>query len=352
MRRILPWLFLLFITSACNHIPTSTEIHNVTRISVNNSVPETYITGDSLHYDVLYPTDICVIDTFLLIAQHKDKNLIHVYSLKDTTLLGKFLQQGGGPDEVGMWNGFTQCWKEKGEVKVLIQSYQQKIAILNLNHSLKAQKCIFEKSFSFQNDSARKIMQNANTTYRINGDFLITRSLNQMEKGTKNYNPSFQWFDIENDEPGDIIYAMDLKTTDNPFLYVPGAMTLRPSGDKLCYACRFLNTFAILDITNQAALQVFFDPKDLDIESIVDKHQNSIYYSAAASTDNNLFLATSKGKERDQANTIDMYDWQGKYIHRFITNDVIHHIAVDETGHYLYAVLNNGSMKRYSLKYE
>ncbi len=345
---------LLFILSACSHISSQMEIRNVTKVLANKAVQETRITGDTLYYDVLYPTDICVIDTFVLIAQHKGKHLIHVYGLRDTCLLGKFLQQGGGPNEVNQWNGLIQYWKENGEVKMLVQSYLQYVAILNVNRSLKAKKAIFEKRFSFDKDSAKAVMQRSNVAYLTNGQFLITRAP-ERTKGLRDYNPSFQQFDFAKDQPGDVIYAMDLKTIDSPFLYVPGGISLRPSGDKLCYACRFLNTFSILDTTDGEALQVYSDNKDLDTEAIADARKSSVYYADVTSTNDYLFLATYGGvdydKMKEAGTVIEVYDWQGKHIHRFLTTDVIYYMSIDETGHNLYAVIEDGGMKRYSLVY-
>ncbi|MDE5677227.1 hypothetical protein [Phocaeicola sp.] len=85
---------------SCTHAPHTREIRKVTSVFTPDTVPEYSLKGDTLYYDPLYPTDIMVLDTFLLVAQHQDENLIHVYSLCDTTLLGKFLYQGQGPDDV------------------------------------------------------------------------------------------------------------------------------------------------------------------------------------------------------------------------------------------------------------
>ncbi|MCD8184214.1 MAG: BF3164 family lipoprotein [Bacteroides sp.] len=345
---------LLPIISACNHTPGQSEIHNVTKVLVDTVVPETYITGDTIYYDALYPTDICVIDTFVLVGQRKDENLIYVYDMRDTSLLGKFLKPGNGPDEVIHWNGFIQYWKEDGEAKILVQSYLQKVGILNINRSLEAKKAVFEKQSSFNKDSARAIMQRSNVAYMIGDQFLITRAP-ERTKGLKDYNPSLQWLDFEKDQPGNVIYTTNIKTINNPFLYIIGGTSLRPSGDKLCIACRFLNTFSILNISDGTVLQIFSKNEDLDTKAIADAHKSSIYYSAVTSTDDYLFLNTSRGADYDKlketGTTIEVYDWKGSHIHRFLTTDIIYYMSIDATGHNLYAVVENGEMKRYSLVY-
>lgn len=343
---------VLLILSACSHPSNLNEIRNVTKLQVNNPVQESHIEGDTLYYDALYPTDICVIDTFMLIAQHKDKHLIHVYGLQGGSLLGKFLQQGGAPNEVNMWNGFTQYWKEKGEIKMLIQSYPQYAAILNMNRSLVEGKAVFEKRFSFNKDSAAYFMQRSNVAYLVDNKFLMTRAPERV-KGLKDYTPSLQWFDFEKDQPGNIVYTMDLEMIANPFLYISGGLSLRPSGDKLCYACRFLNTFTILNLSDETALQIYTNNEDLDIQAIANAEKNSVYYSDVTSTDDYLFLTTSRGVDYDKVagTTIEVYDWEGKHIHRFLFADILHYITIDETGRNLYAVLQDGGMKRYSLVY-
>ena len=111
-RRLVIGCLFLSALAACNVGTKREEWHNVTTLRNDTlEVPEYQLKGDTLPYDALWPTGIMAVDSFMLIAQHKEKDLIHVYNLEDTTKLGSFLQQGGGPNEVNLWNGFNQVWK-------------------------------------------------------------------------------------------------------------------------------------------------------------------------------------------------------------------------------------------------
>ena len=141
---------------SCSTKKNGEEIRNVVDALPDTVyIPEYQLEGDTLSCDALWPTDILAIDSFLLVAQHKDKDLIHVYGLDGFKKLGSFLNVGGGPNEVNNWNGFTQSWVDDGKVKLLVQSYPQYVAVLDLNESLLQKQAVFEERFSFNTDSAK-----------------------------------------------------------------------------------------------------------------------------------------------------------------------------------------------------
>ena len=105
--------------------------------------------------------------------------------------------------EISYIDGFAYIQsKENGEIKLLIQSYPQFIAILNLNQSLKKGKAVFDERFSFVSDSAVAIMARSNVVYKIGDKFLMNRAPDRI-KGLENFNASYQWFDYAEDSPGE-----------------------------------------------------------------------------------------------------------------------------------------------------
>lgn len=350
--KIVSCLLLAFFT-ACNMEPGRVEWHNVTTLHTDTlEVPEFQLTGDTLPYDALWPTGIVAVDTFMLMAQHKEKDLLHVYSLNDTTKLGSFLQQGGGPNEVNLWNGINQVWKEGDDIKVLVQSYPQYIAVLSLNESLKQGKAVFDKRFSFVADSAVSVMARSNVCYKVGDKFLMSRSTDRVP-GLKNFNASYQWFDFEKDQPGDVVYAMDQPLYPHSLLYTSGGTTYHPQRGKICYACRFINLFFLLDVNTNASVQIIPNNEETDLKAMVNGKKDTNYFQHAASTDKYIYLATYNGQSRaemgKQGIWVEVYDWEGKHICRYHVPEDLYYMTVKPDDTMLYAVLPDGGMKSYAL---
>lgn len=345
-------LLLMLSMTACHQQESAFYRHVQTSLSDTMPVPVYSLVGDTLCYDALWPTDILTIDSFMLIAQHKDKNLIHVYRLNDTTRIGAFLQKGGGPEEVAMWNGFTQYWKEGGEIKLLIQSYPNYVAIMNLTQTLSQNKVVYEKRFPFQSDSANVIMARSNVVYKVDNRFLMSRAPERIS-GLKDYNACFQWFDYSSDKPGQVIYATDQPLHPVPFLYTPGGVCFHPAKRKICFSCRFLNMFSLLDVDTGNATQFVPENKVTDLDALVSEKKDATFLGDVAYTDKYLYLVNYGGISARKINKtnskIEVYDWEGKHISTLSVPDPIYYITVDNADRTLYAVVHNGGMKKYQL---
>lgn len=345
--------FSLILLGSCSLETKRIEWHNVTTLHNDTlAVPEYSLVGDTLPYDALWPTGIMAVDNYMLIAQHKEKDLIHVYSLEDTTKLGSFLRQGGGPNEVNLWNGFTQVWKEDGEIKLLVQSYPQFIAVLNLKKSLERGAAVFDERFSFTSDSALAIMARSNASYKIGDKFLMSRAPERI-KGLENFNASYQWFDFEKDAPGDVVYAMDQTILPYPLLYMSGDKEYNADKGKLCSACRYMNLFYILDVQTNQSVQVIPNNEEIDLEAYVNAKKDNIYFQKITSTDDYIYLATHAGLSRSATEgkgiKVEVYDWGGNHICRFLLPDSIVYITVKPDNSMLYVTLPDGGMKSYRL---
>lgn len=349
--KIVFFLFSLFLLAGCSTGTKREEWHNVTTLRNDTlEVPEYQLKGDTLPYDALWPTGIMAVDDYMLIAQHKDKDFIHIYNLEDTTKLGSFLNQGGGPNEVNLWNGFQQVWKEDGEIKLLIQSYPQFIAVLNLNKSIEKGKAVFDERFSFSADSALVIIARSNVAYKVGNKFLMSRAPERVP-GLKNFNPSYQWFDFAKDTPGDVVYAMDQPLYSEPLLYMSGGVTYNSEKGKICRACRYMNLFYLLDVNTNQSVQIIPNNKETDVEASVNAEK--AYFKKITSSDEYIYLATYDGLNYSEIEgkgmKVEVYDWDGNHICRFLLPDSISYIAVKPDNTMLYVVLPDGGMKSYRL---
>lgn len=344
---------ILFFLFSCSSIEHSNEIRNVVDALPDTvSVPEYRLKGDTLSCDALWPTDILAVDSFLLVAQHKDKDLIHVYGLNGFKKLGSFLNVGGGPNEVNNWNGFTQVWIEDAGVRLMVQSYPQYVAVLDLNESLLRKRAVFDEHFSFNTDSARSIFFRSNVAFKIEDRFLMTRAPGRV-KSLVNYNASFQWYDYKQDEIGDVVYGMNQALFPVPFLYVNGGMCYNSSRGKLCYACRFINLFFILDVETNSSIQIVPNNVPTDLKRQVAERKDANYFQDVACTDEYVFLATYDGcssSEMDENGVkVEVYDWEGKHVCRYLISHAINYMTVDSQGDKLYVVLPDGGIKYYVL---
>lgn len=349
--KITSFFFCLYLLAACNIETKRVEWHNVTTLRNDTLlVPEYQLKGDTLPYDALWPSGVLAVGDYMLIAQHKEKEFIHVYNLEDTTKLGSFLRQGGGPNEVNLWNGFQQVWKENGEIKLLVQSYPQFIAVLNLNKSIEKGEAVFDERFSFTADSALVIMARSNVAYKVGDKFLMSRASERVP-GLKNFNPSYQWFDFAEDAPGDVVYAMDQPLFSEPLFYMSGGVAYNSEKGKICRACRYMNLFFLLDVNTNRSVQIIPNNKETDIETSLSKGQ--VYFKKITSTNEYIYLATYDGLRHseieDKGIKIEVYDWDGNHICRFLLPESISYLTVKPDNTVLYVVLSDGGMKSYRL---
>ncbi|MDD3040178.1 hypothetical protein [Bacteroides sp.] len=347
--------FILFSTSCRKNNQRGINSQNKTTDYIE-AIPTTKsaLEGDTMLYNALYPTGICIVDTFLLIAQHKDKNLIHVYSLNDTTFLGCFLNKGGGPNEVAIWSNFTQVWKENDGCKILIQSYPTFIAILNLEQSLKEGKAVFDSRDSYETGSNHDIMLSSNIAYRINNDTILFNRAPQRIKDCNNYNIFGTLYDIKQKKEIKSFQYTNLPSS-NYFLLYSGRTALHPKQTKICFAGSFLNIISITDLKTGELLQIFPDGEKTNIDKIVSQMEDQSYYQDCLATDDRIILLSNKGQsntslfEEKYKSYLEIYDWNGKHHHSLIIPESIYYIALDSRKGHIYAILEDGGVKRYNI---
>lgn len=344
----------LFLFASCrsSKVDNNREVRDVF-LSDSSTVLD--LTAEAVPLDLLCPTGILVIDTFLLVLQHAEDTYIKVYSLDNYHFLGDFLRRGGGPNEVNVFGGFTQWFVEEGEAKALIQSYPQYVAVLNINQSLQKKEAVFEKVYSFTGDANKTIFAESNAAFLIkDGLFLLTKDPVRSQR-KEDYNMYFELYDYDANLVLNSFYAMNIPylSLNIPAFY-QGTMTLKPDKKKIAVFCRFLNMYTITDLTQAKASQYFPDGKSFDLEKI--KSAPGHYYWAVCSTDQKLIALSKKGVrpedlQKDQSSSeIHFLDWDGRILYRLMIKDNIKCISIDEVNGLLYAVLMNDSIVKYNVQ--
>lgn len=99
--------YLNFILCAlligCKGVSKDTQIKYL-----HDPVEEISLLPNIVPIDLLNPTGIVAIDTFLIFVQRHEEKMIKVFSSIDYRFLGDFLRKGNGPDEIILFSRFNQ----------------------------------------------------------------------------------------------------------------------------------------------------------------------------------------------------------------------------------------------------
>ncbi len=158
-------IFLFFIS--CHSEKDMKEIREVSDASVSNSLSTVKVKGEKLDLDLLCPLSILCVDTILLVYQDFEEKMVKAYGMQSGQLLGQFLRKGGGPDEVYMFSGFVQSLTLGNTPEVVIQSYPQYLALLNLNETLKENKTVYKKKYNFTDSDRSALFAACNAVFYL-----------------------------------------------------------------------------------------------------------------------------------------------------------------------------------------
>ena len=132
-----------------------------------------------------------------------------------------------------------------------------------------------------------------------------------------------------------------------------GGMSYNPRQGKLCYACRFMNLFFILDVETNRSIQIVPNNVPTDLKKHVAEKKDANYFQDVTCTDKFIYLATYDGCSRDEKDEygvkVEVYDWEGKHVCRYLIPHAINYLTVNPQGDILYVVLPDGGIKCYAL---
>lgn len=350
--KYLVFLFLGFLFSCKSE--KSMDIRNVSDVLPIDSSVTVKVTGEKLPLDLLNPLSILCIDTMLLVYQHFEELMVKAYGVESGQMLGAFLRKGGGPDEVSMFNGFTQSFYDGQDPQIVIQSYPQYIGILDLNETLKSQKVIYKKKYSFVDNERNSLFASSNIAFSLYKDvFLLTKAperSGRLEDG----NTYFELYDYGKNEVLKSFYATDLPFIPNAFELYKGSLTLKEDREKIALFMRFMPVFSITDIESGVSKQFFPFGKEENLQKYIDI-PGHYYWSAYSTTDR--IVALYKGgvdplaiEDESLHSYFHIFDWNGRLLYKIEVEDNIKCISLNGKTGDVYAVLMNDEIKRYSLE--
>ena len=343
------FFFLLFSCRQENNI----EIRNVSDILLVDSSTTVKVVGEKLQLDLINPLSILCVDTVMLVFQDFEEKMVKAYDTGSGDLLGEFLRKGGGPDEVYMFNGFTQSFFLEDSPKIVIQSYPQYLGILDLNETLKAKRTVFNKKYSFIDDERNSLFAASNAVFYLNKDMLLLSKAPERSGRLEDGNTYFELYDYDKNEILKRFYVTDLPFIPRAFELYKGSLTLRKDNNKIASFMRFMPMFSITDIESGFSKQFFPFGKEDKLQNYIDA-PGHYYWSAYSTTEYIVALYKGGVDPRslgdEQLNSyFHIFDWEGRLLYKIEVEDNIKCISLNDKTGEVYAVLMNDEIKHYNL---
>ncbi len=356
---LLPMIALMFFTS-CRNVPKdATSQKNASSFEetlATNSPVTLTLPQKILPIDLLHPTDMIAIDTFLVIMQHHEENIINVFSTNSYKFLGHFLKKGNGPDEVVLFGRASQWFVEDGEPKIVIQSFPSYIGILNIRKSLEAGQTVYDRKYTFETETGKHLFMASNSIYLMSpSELMMTKD--PVRSGIKeNSNAYWEFYDWDHDKVDRKLVYENFTGRIDPFSKASDRV-LKPDHTKMALLYNFVNLISIADLNEGKIKKIYPAGKKFDIEKALDVDSRCAYFNEGEGTDRYIFALSSKSiKVNQQENAdipftsrLDIYDWDGNYIYQTDLGERIRLFSVDNKQKYMYAVNDNDSIIRYDL---
>lgn len=233
------------------------EIRNVTDVLLVDSSTTVKVVGEKLQLDLINPLSILCVDTVMLVFQDFEEKMVKAYDIGSGNILGEFLRKGGGPDEVYMFNGFTQSFYQDKAPKIVIQSYPQYLGILDLSETLKAKRTVFNKKYSFVDDERNSLFAASNAVFYLYEDILLLSKAPERSGRLEDGNTYFELYDYDKNEILKRFYVTDLPFIPRAFELYKGVLALKKDNKKVVTFMRFIPMFSITDIESGFSKQFF-----------------------------------------------------------------------------------------------
>lgn len=324
---------------------------------VNNSVSAKTVQCTALSIDGVYSGPVFVYDSLLFYypMNRTSSSFYEIYNLKDLTLMGRFCNKGGGPDELLAATTITHFYKEDGDLKVLLYGgNEKKIREWNVSKSLSEGKTIFDRDCTFGWDVDGHVTV-YNNLFRLNKDtvFVVTPSvpitldqelisLPVYEKRSVETNKKVQSYPIFKKYPeNNNVNVNSLYNILSPERFLTSFYCIKPDLTKVVQALMFMPQINILDLesglvkgyrTNAA---VDFSIFKRNIEKV------DYCYTSVAANDEFIYALywgekITDDEEEKNPCVVHVFNWNGNLVNKIDLGVYINQITLDETNNLLY----------------
>jgi hypothetical protein len=332
-------------------------------VSCNNNKDSIYFNGDIQYIEdvsdvtnvtlkavPLYGTNygfIAVYDTLMIFRNTKlPDRFFNIFNTETGEEIGEFCNRGSGPGEMFSVSGICCFFKEKNDLKTLLFAANEgKLFIWNISQSVKRGKTVIDATVSYKSRNEYGDVA-YNVIYRQSEDMLLahvqTTPLNSLEstlpfyqKRTFYSDSLLQTYDIYKKS------VRNTKANVNSGFFFSSNDAFKPDGSKIVQAMGNLAQINIIDThTGQVTGYRIKDTPDFSFFETTMSSGKSYYMRIQA--DNNYIYAPYWGKEKwgmrevPYINTIHVFDWNGKIIHKLVTDHPVHEIWLDQVRNRLY----------------
>lgn len=345
MNKIIGCILLLLIVSVgCK----KQEKNKFALKYVTDEVVEYSLSPRLLPIDILNPTGIVAIDTFLVFVQRHENKIIKVYGINDCMMLGNFLSKGNGPDEVVLFTRFNQFYQQNDESLIWIQSYPNFMGLLNINKSINENKTIFNKKIDFKvNNNMKNIFEESNAVFELNDSvFLLTKDPIRSQTFKENTNPFYVKLNHCLNIVYDTIYINDLDDInfDNKLIY-SAYPAIKPSKDKIALFYTYMDAIIIIDLNSKNKTKVGLSNMGLNTKYAI-QQKAQMHYEAFA-TDSLIF---GLRKDKNSNAVLHVYDWSGNFKYKLYLNANVLFFSINEKNKMLYGIDADDHILAYDLK--
>lgn len=338
------YLFLIILLLSCQK---SQEGKFETQY-VEETTKEYSVTPQVLPIDILNPTGIVALDTFLVFVQRHEDKILKIYNTKGKELTKNILQKGKGPNDVILFTRFNQYYQKDGNSLVLIQSYPNSIGLLNINKSVQAGNAVFDYKENFNTGDKSQIFEESNAIFELNdSELLLTKDPVRSQTINENSNPFFVRWNYRTNEISDTIYINNLKdiSWDNLLIY-SAYPAIRPSKDKVAWFYTYMDAIIIIDINTKEKTKLGLSPMGLDTEFAI-KMKSQVHHEAFA-TDSLIF---GLRKEQGGKSVLYTYDWNGIFKYKIHLNENVLYFSINESDKTLYGIDDKDRILAYKLNF-
>lgn len=323
----------------------------------NNKFTTKYIKEEAVEYslspqllpiDILNPTGIVAIDTFLVFVQRHENKIIKVYSVNDYKILGNFLRKGNGPNEIVLFTRFNQFFQQNNESLLWIQSYPNFMGLLNINKSIKNNNTFFEKKVDFtKSNDMKNIFEESNAVFELSDSvFLLTKDPIRSQTFKENTNPFYVKLNYCSNIVYDTIYINNLKgiNFENNLIYSDYPV-IKPNRDKIALFYTYMDAIIIIDLNTKNKTKIGLSNMGLNTKYAIEQ-KKQIHYEAFA-TDSLLF---GLRKDKNNNSVLYTYDWNGVFKYKLYLNANVLYFSINEKNKTLYGIDEDDHILAYDLK--
>lgn len=354
MRLLYSILFILLLC-CCNSSFTDNDYFAGEINLIKDSLPVKDIQPESIEIDGIYKGPIFVYDSLLIYypMNFTATSSYEVYNLNNKSLLGKFCNRGGGPNEIISLTLVSHFYTENGDLKTLLYGgNEKKLVEWNISKSLAKQTTVFDQVVPYDWDVDSHVIP-YNKLFRISSDTIWVTvpstfltidneliSLPVYEKRTISTNRQVQKYDIFYKIPennGDKVQSALL----SPERFLESFYCMKPDGSKIVQAMLFMPQVNILDLRSGGVEGFRINPF-IRFSTFKENIGKINYNFTSVAVDDRFIYALYWGRsikdknEKKQSNIVYVFDWEGNLVNKLGLGKYVEHIFLDEKNHILY----------------